>query len=88
MYMQRGDEMERTQIYLTAQERAALRTIARRLGGSQSAVIRMAIDRFIDHEDPRRRRELMHGAAGLWKDRRDLPDVSGLRRELERLTSK
>ena len=77
--------MERTQVYLTARERAALRTIARRLGGSQSAVIRLAIDRFIDHEDPRRQRELMHRAAGLWKDRRDLPDISGLRRELDRL---
>lgn len=77
--------MERTQIYLTARERAALRTIARRLGGSQSAVIRMAIDRFIDDEDARRRRELMHGATGLWKDRRDLLDFPGLRRELDRL---
>jgi hypothetical protein len=80
--------MERTQIYLTARERAALRAIARHLGGSQSAVIRMAIDRFINHEDPHRRRELMHGAAGLWKDRRDLPDVPGLRRELDRLAGK
>jgi len=48
----------------------------------------MAIDRFIGHEDARRRRELMHGAAGLWKDRRDLPDVGGLRRELDRLAGK
>jgi len=80
--------MERTQIYLTPGERAALRAIARRLGGTQSAVIRMAIDRFIDHEDPRRRRELMHSAAGLWKDRHDLPDISGLRRELDRLAGK
>jgi len=77
--------MERTQVYLTARERAALRAIARRLGGSQSSVIRMAIDQFIDHEDPQRRRELMHSAAGLWKERRDLPDLPSLRRELDPL---
>jgi len=80
--------MERTQIYLTPRERAALRAIARRLGGSQSAVIRMAIDRFIDNQDPGRRRELLHSAAGLWSERRDLPDFRELRREFDRSTGK
>lgn len=39
--------MERTQIYLTREEREVLRTIAERRGRTQSEIIREAVDRYI-----------------------------------------
>jgi hypothetical protein len=80
--------MHRTQIYLTDEERKALRVIARRLRKTQSQVIRTAVDRFIErHIGPQRLESLRH-ARGLWKDRRDLPDFTKIRRELDRLTTR
>ncbi|MHB9150076.1 MAG: ribbon-helix-helix domain-containing protein [Thermoleophilia bacterium] len=79
--------MQRTQIYLTDKEKKAVRSIARRLGTTQSEVIRTAVDRFIDHESSGNRLELLHSGRGLWKDRQDLPDFGALRRELDRTSS-
>ncbi len=47
--------MLRTQIYLTEEERAALRNLARETGKKQSALIRRAIDAFIERFQPRER---------------------------------
>lgn len=79
--------MERTQIYLTDEEKKAVRAIARRLGTTQSEVIRTAVDRFIDHESTGSRLELLQSGRGLWKHRQDLPDFGALRRELDRTGS-
>jgi len=77
--------MQRTQIYLTDREQTAVKSIARRLGKTQSEVIRTAVDRFIDRESPSSRLDLLRSARGLWSDRRDLPDADALRREWDRL---
>ncbi len=77
--------MRRTQIYLTEREQTAVRSIARRLGKTQSEVIRTAVDRFIDRETRADRLELLRSARGLWKDRRDLPETAALRREWDRV---
>lgn len=76
--------MVRTQIYLTEEERAALRRIAQQTGRKQSELIRRAIDDFIDRFQPRDRRAMLEQARGMWKDRDDLPDFRALRRELDR----
>jgi len=76
--------MRRTQIYLTDREQTAVRSIARRLGKTQSEVIRTAVDRFIDRETSSSRLDLLRSARGLWRDRRDLPDAGVLRRECDR----
>jgi len=76
--------VRRTQIYLTDKEMTAVRSIARRLGKTQSEVIRTALDRFIDRENTSNRIGLLRSGRGLWKDRQDLPDFSMLRRELDR----
>ena len=76
--------MERTQIYLTDTEKQALRSIARRLGATQSAVIRTAIDRFIDRDSTGNKLDLLRSGRGLWRDRQDLPDFEVVRRELDR----
>ena len=76
--------MRRTQIYLTDEERKALKSIADRLGISQSQVIRTAVDRYIDRYQGGDRLELLKQARGLWAKRDDLPDFSHVRREFDR----
>ena len=77
--------MRRTQIYLTDEERKSLHVIARRLGRSQSELIRKAVDRYIERYQGGNRLELLRRGRGIWKSREDLPDFRSLRRELDRL---
>jgi len=84
MYADGGAAMHRTQIYLTEIQRKALQSIARRLGRSQSDVIRTAVDTFIERQTPEGRIDLLRKGQGLWKGRQDLPTLSALRRELDR----
>ena len=60
--------MERTQIYLTEEERRALKSLGARLGRSQSALIRDAIDRYVDRYQEGNRLDLLRQARGLWAD--------------------
>ncbi|MHB0982181.1 MAG: ribbon-helix-helix domain-containing protein [Thiobacillus sp.] len=76
--------MNRTQIYLTEQEQAALRTLAAASGRSQSELIREAVDHYLSEAEPQVRRAAVMDAAGLWKGRDDLPDLVRLRAEWER----
>ncbi len=77
--------MLRTQIYLTEEERAALRNMARETGKKQSELIRRAIDDFIERFQPRERLALLSQARGMWQGRDDLPDFQALRREMDRV---
>jgi len=79
--------MERSQIYLTDKEKQAVRSIARRLGTTQSAVIRTAVDRFIDRDSTGSKLDLLRSGRGLWRDRQNLPDFGVVRRELDRTAS-
>ena len=74
--------MLRTQIYLSEAERQGLQALALRSGRSQSALIREAIDAFL--QQPQGRLGRLRQARGLWAERTDLPDWSALRGELDR----
>lgn len=78
--------MFRTQIYLTKNEQEQLNLLAQELGQHKSALIREAIDQFIEGKLAAKQKKLhsLRIAAGLWKDREDLPDFSSLRKELDR----
>lgn len=76
--------MVRTQIYLTAQQRTQLAAIAAHRGQRQSEVIREALDCFIERNSHHRREAILRRAAGLWRDRVDVPDLDALRRGWDR----
>lgn len=76
--------MVRTQVYLTEKERDELTALAEATGKKQSELIREAVDRLIEQSSTKRRDAVLERAAGMWKDRDDLPDVRGLRAEWDR----
>jgi len=76
--------MVRTQIYLTERQRDELAAIAKTAGKKQSELIREAVNRFIDQTGRNRREAVLCEAAGIWKDRSDLPDFKASRAEWDR----
>lgn len=76
--------MVRTQIYLTELQRNELATIAKTVGKKQSELIREAIDRLIDQAGSNHRELVLREAAGIWKERTDLPDFKAMRAEWDR----
>ena len=65
-----------TQIYLSEAERQGSQALAPRSGRSQSALIREAIDAFLQQQG---RLGWLRQARGLWAERIDLPDWSARR---------
>ena len=76
--------MVRTQIYLTEHQRDELAAIAKSVGKKQSEIIREAIDQLIYQAGSSRRDLALRQAAGIWKDRKDLPDFKKIRAEWDR----
>ena len=76
--------MVRTQIYLTEHQRVELSAISKALGKKQSELIREAVDRLIDQVGHSRREVVLREAAGIWKDRKDLPGFKAIRAEWDR----
>ncbi len=76
--------MVRTQIYLTEEERDGLEAVAKSTNKKQSEIIREAVDRFLDLTKGNRRKAILDEAAGMWRNRRDLPDFAAARRSWDR----
>lgn len=76
--------MIRTQVYLTDEERTALKALAQSSGRSQAELIREAVDRLIAESGSARRGSVLAGAAGMWRHRTDLPDFAQARRTWDR----
>ena len=71
--------MVRTQIYLTERQRDKLVIIAKTAGKKQGELIREAVDRLINQKGRSFREAVLREAAGIWKDRTDLPDFKATR---------
>ncbi len=76
--------MVRMQVYLTEQQQQELAAIAKATRKRQSELVREAVARFLDEEGTRRRQAVLKEAAGLWKNRKDLPDFKAIRAEWDR----
>lgn len=78
--------MERTQIYLTGEQKKALKTIAAQKHLSLAEIVREAVDQYVSEQKPSAI-ERIGKARGLWEDREDLDAVSyekELRKELNK----
>ena len=69
---------------MTKNQRDGLKAIAKTAGKKQSELIRKAIDHLIDEVSCGRRETVLRKAAGIWKDRIDLPDFRATRAEWDR----
>jgi hypothetical protein len=76
--------MVRTQIYLTEEERSGLGALGEATGKKQAELIREAVDQLLDAASDRRRASVLNSAAGMWRDRRDLPDFDAARQSWDR----
>lgn len=81
--------MQRTQIYLSEPERQGLLAMAQRSGRSQSALlIREAIDRFLENNQPEERLARLRQGRGLWAAGPGPLDGLTLHQELDRIPPK
>jgi hypothetical protein len=76
--------MSRTYIHLTQSKCDELAALANATGKTQNELIREAIDAMLERYSASRRRAILDAAAGMWKDRKDLPDFRALRSEWDR----
>lgn len=76
--------MIRKENNLTEAQREALDALAKTAGKSRSTLIREAINRLIEEHREQRKNEILEQAAGMWKDRDDLPDFRKQRRQWQR----
>ncbi len=72
--------MERTQIYLTKEQKNVLKTIAIKKQAPLAEVVREAVELYIAEQKPSATQKISR-ARGLWQDRKDL-DTATYEREL------
>ena len=71
--------MIRTQIYLTEEEKRGLESATISLGKSQSDLIRQALDDLLAKTVGVDKIAIIDEIAGIWSDRKDIPDIRDLR---------
>ena len=78
-----GHGRDRVEMYIAGGARMILGLRDNRATSDIDGLIE-AIDRFIDQKSRGRRQAILREAAGVWRDRTDLPDVDALRRGWDR----
>jgi hypothetical protein len=77
--------MIETQIYLTKKENDSLQIFAHQKGKtSEDELIKEAITKLLNECDEEKQRKNLMAAAGIWRDRDDIPDLHEMRRSAER----
>lgn len=78
--------MKRTQIYLSEEMQDELEGISQLRGVSKSEIIREAVMEYLTEKSKIKKMEKLRAGEGLWKERKDLPELPKLRREFDRLS--
>ena len=58
--------------------------LAKATGKKQAELIREAVDQFVELASGSRREAALNQAAGIWRERKDLPDFAEIRQSLDR----
>ena len=85
--MKHEEALTRTQIYLTQAQQAKLSQASRGSAASKSALIRLAIDQFLEqqsHAPAANKALLLQDIAGMWTQRTDMADPATLVRQLRK----
>jgi hypothetical protein len=70
--------MQKVQVFLREDQKVALKSISARTGQKLSDLIRRGVDLLIDNAEREEAdwREATRAAAGMWRDRADLDELS------------
>jgi Arc/MetJ-type ribon-helix-helix transcriptional regulator len=71
--------MIRTQIYITEEEKKGIESVTMSRGINQSEFIRQAIDELLTKTIDIDKSEILDEIAGIWSDRKEIPDIRDLR---------
>ncbi len=76
--------MKRTQIYIPEHLQQKLESLSKSRGSSKSAIIRDAVVQYLEQQSDAERKNRLRAGAGMWKNKKDIPDIAKLREEMER----
>ncbi len=76
--------MKRTQIYIPEHLQQKLESLSKSRGRSKSAIIRDAVVQYLEQQSDAERKNRLRAGAGMWKNKKDIPDIAKLREEMER----
>lgn len=79
--------MQKIQVFIRDDQKAALKSLSARTGMRQSDLVRRGVDLLLQGAAARKTdwRESVRAAAGLWRDRKDIETVSAsLRQSLKK----
>ena len=75
---------QRTQIYIPEHLQQKLETFSKNRGSSKSAIIRDAVEQYLEQQSKSERNNKLRMGADMWKNKKDIPDLVKLRKELDR----
>ena len=76
--------MIETQISLTEQENNSLQILAHQMGKTSNELIKEAVTQLLNQFDEETLRQNRMAAAGIWRNRNDIPDLREMRDSAER----
>ena len=78
--------MQKIQVFLREDQKAALKAMASRTGQNQSDLIRRSVDKFLEEgaRENQNFRQAAQNIRGLWRDRGDLAPLDEFRDSVKR----
>jgi hypothetical protein len=77
-------KMATAQVVLTEAEAESLETLSRNQGKAPEDLLHEAVAQFLWRHDAHSRLAALRGARGIWRERRDIPELNELRSEWNR----
>lgn len=72
--------MVRKSVTLSDDEDKALKALALKMGKKEGELLKEAVGKYIDQAQQEKKLENLMGICGLWKNRKDVPNLKELRK--------
>lgn len=76
--------MKRTQFSIPEHRQQKLETLSKSRGCSKSAIIWDAVEQYLERQSKSERNNKLRMGTGMWKNKKDIPDIAKLRKEMDR----